>query len=297
MAEVEAESISYIEAHGTATELGDPIEVEALTKSFRSTTDKKGFCGIGSVKSNMGHLSAAAGVTGLIKTVLSLKNKTIPPSLHFENPNPQIDFENSPFYVNSEVSEWELGQTPRRAGVSSFGMGGTNAHAVVEEAPPLEASGLSRAWQLLVLSARTKAALDNATLNLKKHLTEHPEINLADVAFTLQVGRRCFNHQPQPFWHKHLHQNLRPLRSVVLATYRGNSRWKEAGFPACSQRYFLRRRQQVYGNLLPPSAGLFQGQEILHHYVFPKTVGPCLPEPSLKFQPPCRPRRFRSPAL
>ena len=133
VAEVEPETITYIEAHGTGTALGDPIEIAALTQAFRSSTQKKGFCAIGSVKTNIGHLDTAAGVTGLIKTVLALKHKQIPPSLHFEQPNPEIDFANSPFYVNTTLSEWETNGTPRRAGVSSFGLGGTNAHVILEE--------------------------------------------------------------------------------------------------------------------------------------------------------------------
>ncbi len=135
VAEVEAETISYIEAHGTGTSLGDPIEIAALTQAFESSTKKKNFCAIGSLKTNIGHLDAAAGVAGLIKTVLALKHKQIPPSLHFEEPNPQIDFANSPFYVNNQLSEWKTNEYPRRAGVSSFGIGGTNAHIILEEAP------------------------------------------------------------------------------------------------------------------------------------------------------------------
>src|SRR5205085_6346657 len=138
----------------------DPIEVGALTKVFRDSTQKKQFCAIGSVKTNIGHADTAAGVAGLIKTVLALKHKQIPPSLHFEQPNPKIDFVNSPFYVNTTLSEWKAGPTPRRAGVNSFGVGGTNAHIVLEEAPPVEPSGPSRPWQLLLLSARTDAALE-----------------------------------------------------------------------------------------------------------------------------------------
>ena len=190
---IEAETISYIEAHATATPLGDPIEVRALTNAFRASTKKKGFCRIGSVKSNMGHLDAAAGMAGLIKTTLALQHKLIPPSLHFEQPNPEIDFANSPFYVNTELTPWETDQLPRRAGVSSFGFGGTNAHVILEEAPAVESSGPSRPWQLLLLSARTPTALDHTTQNLMAHLQQHPDLNLADVAFTLDVGRHDFS--------------------------------------------------------------------------------------------------------
>ncbi|NES67693.1 MAG: polyketide synthase, partial [Okeania sp. SIO2D1] len=179
IAGIDPETITYIEAHGTATPLGDPIEIAALTKAFRGFTEKKGFCAIGSLKTNMGHLDAAAGVAGLIKTVLALKHKKIPPSLHFETPNPTIDFANSPFYVNTTLSEWNTNETPRRAGVSSFGIGGTNAHVVLEEAPTLEPSSKSRPWQLLILSAKSSSALETATTNLAAHLKQHPEINLA----------------------------------------------------------------------------------------------------------------------
>ncbi|WP_410477616.1 acyltransferase domain-containing protein [Nostoc sphaeroides] len=189
------ETISYIEAHGTATPLGDPIEIEALTQAFRVHTDAKQFCAIGSLKSNVGHLVAAAGVAGLIKTALALYYKKIPPSLNFEAPNPKIDFANSPFYVNTKLAEWSEGETPRRAGVSSFGVGGTNAHIVLEEAPQIQSSGASRPQQLLLLSAKTSKALEAATANLQQHLQYNAEINLADVAYTLQRGRKAFNYR------------------------------------------------------------------------------------------------------
>ncbi|ETX03399.1 MAG: polyketide synthase [Candidatus Entotheonella factor] len=195
MAEVEPETISYIEAHGTGTALGDPIEIAALTHAFRATTAKTGFCKIGSVKSNIGHLDAAAGVTGLIKTVLALHHQVLPPTLHFEQANPKIDFANSPFVVNTALTGWQTHGQPRRAGVSSFGIGGTNAHAILEEAPVVPvASSPSRPWQLLILSARTSTALETMTGNLQHHLQHHSELNLADVAYTLQVGRKRFDH-------------------------------------------------------------------------------------------------------
>ncbi|KAF3885894.1 MULTISPECIES: type I polyketide synthase [Nostocales] len=197
LAGVEPESISYIETHGTGTTLGDPIEITALTQAFRSNSSKKGFCAIGSVKTNIGHLNTAAGITGLIKTVQALKHKQIPPSLNFDQPNPQIDFANSPFYVNTALSEWKSKSTPRRAGVSSFGIGGTNAHVILEEAPVASRSitSPSRPWQLLLLSAKTSSALEYATVNLAYYLQQNSDINLADVAHTLQVGRRTFEHQ------------------------------------------------------------------------------------------------------
>ena len=195
VAGVDAGTITYVEAHGTATNLGDPVEVAALTKAFRVRTGKKRFCGIGSVKTNLGHLDTAAGVAGVIKTVLSLQHKCLPPSLHFKTPNPHIDFENSPFYVVSKTSEWPVDSGPRRAAVSSFGIGGTNAHVILEEAPEPAVSSASRPWQLLLLSAKTPAALEAATKNLVEYLKTHTDINLADVAYTLQVGRRNFEYR------------------------------------------------------------------------------------------------------
>ncbi|MDF5732626.1 MAG: acyltransferase domain-containing protein, partial [Rhizonema sp. PD38] len=192
---VKAETITYLEAHGTGTPVGDPIEIKALTKAFRTSARMQGFCAIGSVKTNIGHLDAAAGIAGLIKTILALEHKQLPPSLHFKEPNPQIDFANSPFYVNTTLSEWKTGKFPRRAGVTSLGFGGTNAHIILEEAPTVESSGSSRPWQLLFLSAKTSIALETATANLAIHLKQHPDLNLADVAYTQCVGRQNFNHK------------------------------------------------------------------------------------------------------
>ena len=192
MANVSPETVGYIEAHGTGTELGDPIEVGALNLVFQGATSRRHFCALGSAKTNIGHLDAAAGVAGFIKAVLSLEHKQIAPSLHFESPNPRIDFEQSPFYVNTQLAEWQAHGTPRRAGVSSFGIGGTNAHVVLEEAPPAAASDAGRPLVILTLSAKSGAALEAATENLVQHLEDNGEIDLADVAFTLQVGRRPF---------------------------------------------------------------------------------------------------------
>jgi len=200
IADFEPDTITYIETHGTGTALGDPIEIRALEKVFRARTSKKGFCAIGSVKPNVSHLNTAAGVTGLIKTVLALKHQQIPPSLYFEEPNPEIDFANSPFYVNTQLSAWQTNGTPRRAGVSSFGLGGTNAHVVLEEALGGEQRGRGageqeRKYLLLVVSAKTDSALETATANLVNHLQQHPELNLADIAYTLQVGRHGLSHR------------------------------------------------------------------------------------------------------
>ena len=190
LANIDASTIDYVEAHGTGTRIGDPIEVTALTQAFRQSSEAKQFCGLGSVKTNIGHLDTAAGAAAFIKVVQSLKNKQIPASLNYKSPNPMLNLEDSPFFVNDTLREWPQNGSPRRAGVSSLGVGGTNAHIVLEEAPQLEPSSQSRAWQLLQLSAKTKGALDAATQNLADFLRENPTMSLADVAYTLQVGRQ-----------------------------------------------------------------------------------------------------------
>lgn len=142
VADVDPSTISYVEAHGTSTPLGDPIEVAGLTQAFRAHTDKVGFCGLGSVKSNIGHVDKAAGLAGLIKTTLALEHELIPPSLHWQKPNPKLQIEKTPFYVVNKPTEWKRTHLPRRAGISSFGVGGTNAHAILEEPPVLKSSPL-----------------------------------------------------------------------------------------------------------------------------------------------------------
>ncbi|MDR3753233.1 MAG: SDR family NAD(P)-dependent oxidoreductase [Terracidiphilus sp.] len=191
---VPASSISYVETHGTGTRMGDPIEVRALTQAFRKS-GARGTTAIGSLKSNVGHLDAAAGVAGLIKTVLALEHAQIPASLHFEKINPHIELEGSPFYVSSKLADWPTGGTPRRAGVTSLGIGGTNAHVIVEEAPAVSLTREQKPYQILTVSAKTEAAADLAFANLAAHLGEHPELNLADVAFTCQLGRTVFPHR------------------------------------------------------------------------------------------------------
>lgn len=190
VAGVDPDTISYVEAHGTGTQIGDPIEVAALTQAYRAGTARRGYCAIGSVKSNFGHLLAAAGVAGVIKTVQALRHREIPPHLHFRSPNPRIDFASSPFFVADRLRPWESDGTPRRAGVSSFGIGGTNAHLVLEEAPAPRPAGPARRWQLLPVSARTDTALHAAAGRLSEHLEGCPDPELPDVAYTLQVGRR-----------------------------------------------------------------------------------------------------------
>ncbi|HVR97271.1 MAG TPA: amino acid adenylation domain-containing protein [Thermoanaerobaculia bacterium] len=194
LARVEPQTVRYVEAHGSGTPLGDPIEMAALRRAFGPDVEPCS-CAVGSVKTNIGHLDAAAGIAGLIKTVLALEHAEIPPSLHFSAPNPQVDFASSPFYVSAALEEWTADGAPRRAGVSSFGMGGTNAHAILEEAPAQEPSGPSRPWQLLLLSTATPTALDAATDALAAHLEAHPEEPLADVAYTLSAGRKVMRHR------------------------------------------------------------------------------------------------------
>ena len=191
-ARVNPESIGMIEAHGTGTALGDPIEIEGLSKAF--DTKKTQFCAIGSVKTNIGHLDVAAGIAGLIKAVLSIRNRQIPPSLHYKKPNPKINFNNSPFYVNNVLRPWQNDTYPLRAGVSSFGIGGTNVHLILEEAPLNECTD-GRKEQLLLLSAKTPAALAGNILNLIECLKNDPAINMADVAYTLQTARSHFNYR------------------------------------------------------------------------------------------------------
>jgi acyl transferase domain-containing protein/acyl carrier protein len=192
---VHADSITYVEAHGTGTSVGDPVEIAALTQAFRASTARKQFCAVGSVKSNVGHLDPAAGVASLIKTVLALEHSELPPSLNCETLNPAIDFTNSPFFVSHDLTRWETRNGPRRAGVSGFGIGGTNVHLVLEEAPVSKRRHRPRRAHLAVLSARTSDALHTAETNLAEHLTVAPGLDAAEIAYTLQTGRRAFGHR------------------------------------------------------------------------------------------------------
>jgi acyl transferase domain-containing protein len=193
VADVPADSITYVEGHGTATPIGDPIEVQALAKALRRSNQRRDSCAIGSVKTNIGHLGAAAGIAGMIKTVLALEHGEIPPSLHFKQPNPQIDFSDTPFFVNTKLRVW-ASNGPRRAGVSSFGQGGTNAHIVLEEASSAPSTTESGTRHALVISAQTASAREQATRQLADHL-EHSPFDLPDIAYTLQVGRKHFNYR------------------------------------------------------------------------------------------------------
>lgn len=190
-----ADRVGYVEAHGTGTIVGDPIEVTALTDAFRCTTDGIGTCAVGSVKSNIGHSSAAAGVAGLIKSVLALEHCRIPPSLWYREPNPHIRFEETPFFVNTVLADWPRGLHARIAGVSAFGIGGTNVHIVLQEAPDRAASGPARPWQVVTLSAATDSALRAGAARLGRHLDARSEESLADVCFTLAVGRQALPHR------------------------------------------------------------------------------------------------------
>ncbi len=192
IADVSADTITYVEAHGTGTPVGDPIEVSALTQAFRQSTDKVGYCGIGSVKSNIGHTDTAAGVANFLKVAMALQHKQLPPSLFFEKNNPACDFESSPFYVNHKLKAWTPpAGVPRRAGISSLGVGGTNAHVVLQEAPARNPSGPSRKHQLIVQSAKSLTSLDAGSQALADHFQSQPHINVADAAYTLRVGRQA----------------------------------------------------------------------------------------------------------
>jgi len=219
IAQIDPSTVTYVETHGTATRLGDPIEIAALTQAFGQSTEKNGFCAIGSVKTNIGHIAEAAGIAGLIKTVLALKHKQLPPSLHFSQPNPNIDFANSPFYVNTTLSEWKANGTPRRAGVSAFGIGGTNCHVVLEEAPEQVKSQKSKVNQSLMgetpktalanpegvkndrtlhiftLSAKSQKTLSELAQNYAVYLKSNADASLADICFTANAGRKHFNHR------------------------------------------------------------------------------------------------------
>ncbi|RKH25169.1 polyketide synthase, partial [Corallococcus sicarius] len=190
---VSPEAIGYVETHGTATPLGDPIEVAALTRAYGLGPAHQGTIALASLKTNIGHLDTVAGLAGLIKAALSLHHGEIAPSLHFERPNPQIDFAAGPFFVNTHLRSWPRGETPRFAAVSSFGIGGTNAHAILEEAPMRQSGSTTRSHQLVLLSARTPESLEAASRQLDAHAQAGgAELSLADLAFTHAVGRKVF---------------------------------------------------------------------------------------------------------
>ena len=240
VSEVAPDSIGYVECHGTGTLLGDAIEVRALIKSFGKGAPAS--CAIGSVKTNVGHLDAAAGMTGLIKVALSLKHQTIPASLYYQRPNPQINFDGTRFYVNTATSPWTSTNGPRRAGLSAFGVGGTNAHVILEEAPQQLPSDEDGELQILPLSARSPVALGQACRDLADHLREHPQLSLSDVAFTLQEGRHQFGSR----------------RTIICGNH------KDA-IAALDQDFSLTEdRNNGFDQIAPPVTFLFPGQGAQH---------------------------------
>jgi acyl transferase domain-containing protein/acyl carrier protein len=196
-AQVEPGTIQLLETHGTATRIGDLIEIAALKQVFASHS-RRGSCALGTLKANVGHLEAAAGVSGLIKVALALKYRQIPPVIHAEDPDPALELDASPFYLNGRLEHWPASSVPRRGGVSSFGMGGTNAHAVLEEAPQTTPGMSPRGAHLLILSARSREALQRSARELARQLETEPDIDMADVAYTLQMGRAA--HEVRGCW-------------------------------------------------------------------------------------------------
>jgi natural product biosynthesis luciferase-like monooxygenase protein/amino acid adenylation domain-containing protein/non-ribosomal peptide synthase protein (TIGR01720 family) len=280
---VGAEDIGYVEAHGTGTRLGDPIEVSALTRAFRRDTDARGFCALGSVKTNIGHLDTAAGIAGLLKATLALYHEEIPPSLHFEHPNPAIDFAGSPFFVASKRREWARGEKPRLAGVSSFGIGGTNAHAILAEAPPTTRRPSVRPRQLVTLSARTASALDSMTRELAAHLEAHPEVDLADLAFTRNVGRKGFEHR----------------RALVAADGPGLIARLKAPPPAQALASLAAAREQQVVFLFPGQGAQSVGMArelYAAEPVFREHVDACLAQLTPRLGRPLRPLLYPAPA-
>ncbi len=239
---IPAETLSYVEAHGTGTSLGDPIEVAALTQAFQSQTRRRGFCALGSVKPNIGHLEAAAGVASFIKTVLCLQSRTLPPMLHFQSANPALGLQKSPFFISSECRSWEA-DSPRRAGVTSLGIGGTNAHVILEEAVPREPPVEPERDRLFLLSARSPTALRTYANNLNRYLQENVQTRLSDLAYTLQMGRKRL-----------------PERCVVVAT--NNAKLRE-GLMSVSSRHVLSQTHRILF-LFPGQGGQYarMGQEL-----------------------------------
>jgi acyl transferase domain-containing protein len=230
-AAVNPEQIGYVEAHGTSTPLGDPIEITALSRAWRKHTERTGYCALGSLKTNVGHLAPVAGVAAVIKTALALWHRTIPPSLNFESPNPRIDFANSPFVVNDKLRAWDS-TGKRYAAVSSFGIGGTNAHAILEEAPAQTATQSGDKLRTFVLSAKSSKALSRAAENLDRFLRRQPDLDLDDVAFTLQEGRKAFDVRAA------IAADSREALQLSLAGIRDNPS-KTKALPADGKKVFL----------------------------------------------------------
>ncbi len=262
-ADVQAEDISYIEAHGTGTPLGDPIEIQALTQAFRTNTAQNTYCAIGSVKTNIGHTDTAAGIAGLIKTVLALKHNALPPSLHFTQPNPQIDFAHSPFFVNHTLKPWlPTKGKPRCAGISSFGIGGTNAHVILQEAPARASTPADQALYLLSLSAKTAPALAQVCQHLSEYLQQHTTQALADVAYTLHQGRETFAHR----------------RIVVCKDHTDAIQQLQSEAPSSFSHTFTAQKPPRIAFLLPGQGSQYAGmaQDLYaHNHIFRETIDHC----------------------
>jgi phthiocerol/phenolphthiocerol synthesis type-I polyketide synthase E len=293
VAGVAADTLGYVEAHGTGTKVGDPIEVAALTQAFRESTDRRGFCALGSVKANIGHLDAAAGTAGLIRAVLAVEHGEIPPNANFEQPNPELRLHESPFYVPTAAMPWHTNGRPRRAGVTSLGVGGTNAHVVVEQAPPSDPPGHPRSWQLLPLSARTPAALHNMGGRLADHLDTHPDQRLADVAFTLQTGRHRFDERRFVVARDHadaaarLRKPVRPRLAgrpgsgaahVVFTFPGGGAQYLDMGLEIYDEEPVVRAEVDLCAELLAEHLGID-----LRRYLFPSRFdGPTLDQSDVR---------------
>ena len=251
MAAVNPETITYVEAHGTGTLLGDPIEFGALSQAFQAKTERHQFCAIGSVKTNVGHLQITSGIVGFIKTALALHHKQLPPSLHFETPNPKIDFANSPFFVNTTLSQWETNGHPRRAGVNSLGIGGTNAHVVLEEAPGREnREERKRTHHILTLSAKTASALQALVSRYQNYLNANPEGELGDICYTANGGRAHFNHRLAV-----VSESIADLRQKLAKVLNDNGELQQELEPGCC-------KGQTHASARPKIALLFTGQGV-----------------------------------
>ncbi len=247
-ASLEPEDITYVETSSSASPMGDPIEIESLTRVFRKKTDKKAICGVGAIKPNLGAMDIAAGAAAFIKLALSLKHGEIPPSIFFDSPNPKIDFDNSPFFVNAELTEWKS-ENLRRGGVSGFGLGGTNAHIILEEPPETLPSVKARPWQLINLSAKTPTALETMTERLVQHLKANPSLNFSDVSYTLQVGRGDYKYRRMVVC-QNIHEAIielekRDPRFVFTAVSETQNRPIAFMFPGQGDQY-MNMGQQLY---------------------------------------------------
>lgn len=252
-ANVNPEDISYIETHGTGTHLGDPIEISALTKAFRSKTTKKQYCALGSVKANIGHLDAAAGIAGLIKASLALKNKKIPPLPNFETPNPELNISETPFFINTQLTEWKTENKPRIAAVSAFGIGGTNSHCIIQEAPVMVSTPTQKIYHPVTLSAKTTTALQSQIKNLV-HFLETEDVNISDAAFTLLNGRKKYKFRAAVFG-KNKEEIIQKLQSPVIGT---------VTFNAPSKVFMLTGQGSQYKNM---ARDLYENFEVFRNVI------------------------------